>query len=82
MSYKITNNQLYVTLICVFIYTYLFISFDVPNSIIFIYSNPIFKLGFLLGLYFFGYGNELLVFFLAINYIGIGYKIQNQEINK
>ena len=82
MNYKINNNQLYILLICVFIYTYLYVSFDIPNSVIIIYNNPIFKLGFLLGLYFFGYGNELLVFFLAVNYVGIGLKIQNQELNK
>jgi hypothetical protein len=82
MNYKNSNNQLYVILICVFIYTYINVSFDVPENIILIYKNPIFKIIFLLGLYFFGCKNELLIFFLGVNYIGIGLKIQNQELIK
>ena len=79
---KIDNNQLYFILICTFIYTYIYISFDIPEFVVNIYKNPIFKIGFLLGLYFFGYENVLLTFFLAVNYIGLGLKIQNQELLK
>ncbi len=79
---KIENNQLYFILICTFIYTYLYVSFDVSDFIINIYKNPIFKISFLLGLYFFGYENVMLTFFLAINYVGLGLKIQNQELLK
>ena len=82
MNCKNSNNQLYIILICVFIYTYMNVSFDVPENIILIYKNPIFKIIFLLGLYFFGYKNILFTFFLAVNYIGIGLKIQNQELIK
>jgi len=79
---KIDNNQIYFVLTCTFIYTYLYISFDVPEHIINIYKNPIFKIIFLLGLYFFGYENIQFTFFLAINYVGLGLKIQNQELLK
>ncbi len=78
----INNNQLYLILICTFIYTYIYISFDVSDFIIYIYKNPIFKVSFLLILYFYGYENVLLTFFLAINYVGLGLKIQNQELLK
>ena len=82
MNNKIDNNQLYFILICTFIYTYLYISFDIPEFIVNIYKNSIFKICFLLGLYFFGYDNVLLTFFLAVNYVGLGLKIQNQELLK
>lgn len=75
-------NKIYFILICTFIYTYTYISFEIPEFIVDIYKNPIFKVGFLLGLYFFGYQNELLTFFLAVNYVGLGLKIQNQELLK
>ena len=65
-----------------FIYTYLYVSFEIPEYIINIYKNPIFKIIFLLGLYFFGYNNVYLTFFLAINYVGLGLKIQNNELLK
>ena len=79
---KIDNEQIYFVLTCTFIYTYLYISFEVPECIINIYKNPIFKIIFLLGLYFFGYENIHLTFFLAINYVGLDLKIQNQELLK
>ena len=79
---KFDNDQIYFLLICVFIYTYMYISFDIPDYIIIIYNNPIFKIIFLLGLYFFGYENIQLTLFLAINYVGLGLKIQNQELLK
>ena len=82
MNTNIDNNQIYFILICTFIYTYLYISFDIPEFIVNIYKNPIFKISFLLGLYFFGYNNVLLTFFLAVNYVGLGLKIQNQELLK
>jgi hypothetical protein len=82
MNNNIDNNQLYFILICTFIYTYLYISFDIPEFIVNIYKNPIFKICFLLSLYFFGYDNVLLTFFLAVNYVGLGLKIQNQELLK
>jgi hypothetical protein len=77
-----SDDQLYLILICTFIYTYLYISFNVSNFIIHIYKNPIFKVSFLLILYFYGNENVLLTFFLAINYVGLGLKIQNQELLK
>ena len=79
---KFDNEQIYFLLICVFIYTYMYVSFDIPNYIINIYNSPIFKIIFLLGLYFFGYENIQLTLFLAINYVGLGLKIQNQELLK
>jgi len=79
---KFDNDQIYFLLICVFIYTYIYVSFDIPDYIIKIYNNPIFKIIFLLGLYFFGYENIQLTLFLAINYVGLGLKIQNQELLK
>jgi hypothetical protein len=79
---KFDNDQIYFLLICVFIYTYIYVSFDIPDYIIKIYNNPIFKIIFLLGLYFFGYENIQLTLFLAINYVGLGLKIQNQELIK
>ena len=78
----INNNHLYLILICTFIYTYIYVSFDIPEFIVYIYKNPIFKVCFLLALYFFGYENVLLTFFLGINYVGLGLKIQNQELLK
>ena len=80
MNNIINNNQIYIFLIVIFIYTYLYVKFVIPDYIINIYNNAIFKIAFLLGLYFFGYENIPLTFFLAINYIGLGLKIQNQEL--
>jgi hypothetical protein len=82
MNNIIDNNQIYIFLIIVFIYTYLYVNFIIPDFIINIYNNAIFKITFLLGLYFFGYENVLLTFFMAINYVGLGLKIQNQELLK
>ena len=79
-NYNDSNSQIYIILICTFIYTYLYISFDIPEFIINIYKNPIFKIIFLLGLYFFGYENIYFTFFLAINYVGLDLKIQNQQL--
>lgn len=79
MSYK---NTYYIILISMYIYAYLYISFSFPEYIIYIYKNPIFKIIFILGLYFFGYENIYLTLFLAINYVGISLKIQNQELLK
>ena len=80
---KIKNiNNIYFILYIAFVYTYIFVSFNIPNYIIDIYKNPIFKIIFLLGLYFFGNKNINLRFFLAINFVGIGLKIQNQELIK
>lgn len=82
MNTVIENNKLYFILICTFIYTYLYVNFDVPEFIVNIYKNPIIKISLLLGLYFYGYDNILLTFFIAVNYVGLGLKIQNQELLK
>ena len=82
MNNKFDDNNKYIILICIFIYTYIYISFDIPEFIVTIYKNPIFKVIFLLGLYFFGYENIMFTLFIAVNYIGIGLKIQTQELLK
>ena len=57
-------------------------SFNIPIFIIDLYNNPIFKIIFMMSLYFFGHLNIKLMFFLAINFVGLGLKIQNQELSK
>lgn len=80
---KIENiNYIYLIIYCIIIYTYIFVAFDIPVFIINIYNYPIFKIIFLMGLYFFGHLNIELMFFLAINFVGLGLKIQNQELIK
>ena len=53
---KIENiNYIYLIIYCIIIYTYIFVAFDIPVFIINIYNYPIFKIIFLMGLYFFGH---------------------------
>lgn len=52
----------------------------IPEPIIVIYKNPIFKFLFLILLYLFGNKNIILSLFLAVNYIGLGQVIQYQEL--
>ena len=70
----------YIILLCVIIYIYLFLSNEVPKKVINIYKNPVFKVIFLMTLYFFGYYNIYLTLFLAINYVVLDLKIKNQEL--
>ena len=76
------NNYIYLLLYIIIIYNYIFMSFDIPIFIIDLYNNQIFKIIFMMGLYFFGYLNIKLMLFLAINFICLGFKIQNQELTK
>ena len=70
----------YITSLCIFIYIYLYLYYRIPTEIINIYKNPVFKIFFLLTLYFFGYYNLYLTLFLAINYVVLDLKIKNQEL--
>jgi len=69
-----------IILLAIIFYINLFLSYDISDQIINIYKNPIFKLFFLLTLYFFGYYNVYITLFLAINYVALDLKIKNQEL--
>ena len=80
---KIKNTDyIYIIIYIAIIYSYIFMSFNIPIFIIDLYNNPIFKIIFMLSLYFFGNQNIKLMLFLAINFVGLGLKIQNQELIK
>ncbi len=68
--------------LCIFFYTYLFYSFELTPKMIKIYKDPTYKVIFLLTLYFFGYYNEYLTLFIAINYVALDLKIKNHELLK
>jgi hypothetical protein len=81
MEIKNKNNIIFLLLIIISIYFYSKInSSNIPDSFIIIYKNPLFKIIFLLLLYFYGNYNIPLTLFLAINYIGLGQIIQHQEL--
>jgi hypothetical protein len=79
---KINNNYiLFFILIIIGIYFYNNINAScIPNFIIYIYKNPLFKIIFLLALYLFGRYNIPLALFIAVNYIGLDHLIQQKEL--
>jgi hypothetical protein len=76
-----TNTQNYQILICfISIVVFLYIINNLNSKIILIYKNPIFKVIFLLLLYYYGSLNKYLTILLAIYYIYIGQLIQKIEL--
>jgi len=53
---------------------------NLNNDIIAIYKNPLFKILFLFGLYYFGNNNIYLTIIFSIYYIYLGQKIQEKEL--
>jgi len=53
---------------------------NLNNRIIAIYKNPIFKIIFLLVLYYYGYYNIYLTIIIALYYIYLGQIIQEKEL--
>lgn len=50
------------------------------NKIISIYKNPVFKLIFMFGIYLYGDKNIVLTLLIAMYYIYLGQKIQENEL--
>jgi hypothetical protein len=78
---KIEIKNLSLFILTLSIYTYFYIS-NIPNFIITIYKNPIFKLSCLLFILFYGNYDQKLTFYFAINYIYVGQLIYEQELLK
>jgi hypothetical protein len=53
---------------------------NLSNQIISYYKNPVFKIVFLLGLYYYGTVNIYLTLIFALYYIYIGQLIQEKEL--
>jgi len=53
---------------------------NLNSKIIAIYKNPIFKIIFLLGLYYYGYYNIYLTIIITLYYIYLGQIIQEKEL--
>lgn len=74
------NNIIYIIIFYFFIYIYYTKNFKIPIYIIKIYKNNLFKIFFLFTLLFFGNKNIPLTLALAINWVGLNQKIQEQEL--
>ena len=53
---------------------------QIPDYVVKIYNNSLFKILFLLFVYIFGNYNIFIILFLVINYISIGQLIQNNQL--
>jgi hypothetical protein len=76
----IDNNYLYFLIFISLLYTYYTKKIIIPNIIIDIYKNPIFKIIFLFTLLVYGKKNIPITIFFAINWVGLSHQIQEQEL--
>ena len=76
------NNNFYILVTCVFIYLYLNRDINIPDFLIDNYNNRYIQMMFLLAILLFGNQNIPLSLFLSLNWMLLGYKIQENQLLK
>lgn len=74
------NNNMVLFIYIVSFAIYIYFKDNLPQVVKSIYKNPIFKIVFLLSLYYYGNTNIPITLLLAIYYVSLGQIIQEKEL--
>jgi hypothetical protein len=74
------NNNMVLFIYIVSFAIYIYFKDNLPQVVKSIYKNPIFKIVFLLSLYYYGNRNIPITLLLAIYYVSLGQIIQEKEL--
>uniref|UniRef100_A0A6C0DBT4 Uncharacterized protein n=1 Tax=viral metagenome TaxID=1070528 RepID=A0A6C0DBT4_9ZZZZ len=74
------NNNIVLLIYIISFAIYIYYKDNLPQIVKSIYKNPIFKIVFLLSLYYYGNTNIPITLLLAIYYVSLGQVIQEKEL--
>jgi hypothetical protein len=74
------NNNIVLLIYIISFAIYIYYKDNLPQIVKTIYKNPIFKIVFLLSLYYYGNTNIPITLLLAIYYVSLGQVIQEKEL--